>query len=82
MTYTSGPTEEITEPWQTGATTPQLVYQPVAIFDAFMSYKLRDDAILNASMQNITDRYYLDALAQSFMPAPGRTYRAGLTVKF
>ncbi|WHS30520.1 TonB-dependent receptor [Brucella sp. NM4] len=82
MTYTSGPTEEITEPWQTGATTPQLVYQPVAIFDAFMSYKLRDDAILNASVQNITDRYYLDALAQSFMPAPGRTYRAGLTVKF
>jgi hemoglobin/transferrin/lactoferrin receptor protein len=82
MTYTSGPTETIDKPWQTGATTPQIIYKPVTLFDAFVSYKLREDAVLNASVQNIGNRYYLDPLAQSFMPAPGRTYRAGFSVKF
>jgi hemoglobin/transferrin/lactoferrin receptor protein len=82
MTYTSGPTETIDKPWQSSDTTPQLYYHPVTVFDAFVSYKLREDTILNASVQNITDRYYLDPLAQSYMPAPGRTFRAGLTVKF
>ncbi len=82
MTHTSSPTEKIDQPWQDSATTPQLLYKPVTLFDAFVSYKLREDAILNASVQNITDRYYLDPLAQSYMPAPGRTYRAGFTVKF
>ena len=82
MTYTSGPTETIDKPWQSSDTTPQLYYHPVTVFDAFLSYKLREDTILNASVHNITDRYYLDPLAQSYMPAPGRTFRAGLTVKF
>lgn len=82
MTYTSGPVEEINKPWQTGATTPQIIYHPVTLFDAFVSYKLREDAVINASVQNITNRYYLDPLAQSYMPAPGRTYRAGFSVKF
>ncbi|WP_198027481.1 TonB-dependent receptor [Aquamicrobium defluvii] len=47
-----------------------------------MSYRLREDTILNASVHNITDRYYPDPLAQSYMPAPGRTFRAGLTLRF
>ncbi|NHF74457.1 TonB-dependent receptor [Paracoccus xiamenensis] len=82
MSYTSGPTETLDEPWNTARTTDQLKYQPVAIFDAFMSYELRDSAVFNASVSNITDRYYLDPLAQSYMPAPGRTFRAALTMKF
>ncbi|MBB6261854.1 hemoglobin/transferrin/lactoferrin receptor protein [Paenochrobactrum gallinarii] len=82
MTYTSGPVEKNDKPWQIGATTPQILYKPVTLFDAFVTYKLREDAVINASVQNITNRYYLDPLAQSFMPAPGRTFRAGLTMKF
>ncbi len=82
MTYTSGPREKLDKPWQSSDTTPQIYYHPVAVFDAFLSYKIREDAVFTASVQNITDRYYLDPLAQSFMPAPGRTFRTGLTIKF
>ncbi|MBB6464574.1 outer membrane receptor protein involved in Fe transport [Aminobacter lissarensis] len=60
----------------------QLFYRPVRVVDAFASYKLRDDAVVNVSVENLTNRYYLDPLAQSFMPAPGRTFRASLAMNF
>ncbi|WBU60430.1 TonB-dependent receptor [Paracoccus albus] len=82
MSYSSGPTEKLDQPWHKGRTSDQLEYKAVSIFDAFMSYEIRDNAVFNASVSNITDRYYLDPLAQSYMPAPGRTFRAGLTMKF
>ncbi|NBF06272.1 TonB-dependent receptor [Pseudomonas sp. Fl5BN2] len=82
VTYTSGPTVTADENWQTGATTPQLNYRQVALFDLFLNYKLQEQASLNVSLQNLTDRYYLDPLAQSFMPAPGRTLRVGMQAKF
>lgn len=82
MTYTSGPTATADKPWQVGATTPQIEYRSVQLFDLFLKYKLFDHTELNASLQNLTDRYYLDPLAQSFMPAPGRTLRVGMQAKF
>lgn len=82
VTYTSGPTVTIDKPWQIGATTPQLNYREVALVDLFLNYKLQEHASLNVSLQNLTDRYYLDPLAQSFMPAPGRTLRVGMQAKF
>ncbi|AJO77924.1 TonB-dependent receptor [Pseudomonas sp. MRSN 12121] len=82
VTYTSGPTVTADENWQTGATTPQLNYREVALFDLFLNYKWQDHTQLNVSLQNLTDRYYLDPLAQSFMPAPGRTLRVGMMTKF
>ena len=82
LTYTSGPTVTADNNWQTGATTPQLVYREVALFDLFLNYKWQDHTNVNLSLQNLTDRYYLDPLAQSFMPAPGRTLRMGLVTKF
>lgn len=81
MTYTSGPVEKLEQPWQ-NTIAAQVYYHPVAVFDAFLAYELREDAVLNLSVENLTDRYYLDPLAQSLMPAPGRTFRAGLTMKF
>ena len=82
LTYTSGPTVTADKNWQTGATTPQLVYREVALFDLFVNYKWQDHTNVNLSLQNLTDRYYLDPLAQSFMPAPGRTLRMGVVTKF
>lgn len=52
------------------------------LFDLFLKYKLFEHTELNASLQNLTDRYYLDPLAQSFMPSPGRTLRVGMQAKF
>ncbi|CAK13561.1 putative TonB-dependent receptor, Fe transport [Pseudomonas entomophila L48] len=82
MTYTSGPTAQMDKPWQTGATTPQIDYRSVALFDLFLKYKVLEHTELNLSVQNLTDRYYLDPLAQSFMPAPGRTVRMGVQTRF
>jgi hemoglobin/transferrin/lactoferrin receptor protein len=82
MTYTGGPTEKLDETWNGEVTTLQLYYEPVTTFDLFATYRLRENAELRASIDNVTDRYYLDPLAQSLMPAPGRTFRANLTMKF
>lgn len=80
--YSSGPTERLDKPWQSGATTPQIEYQPVTLVDAFLTYQLNQHLTMNASIQNLTNRYYLDALAQSFMPSPGRTFKTGFVFKF
>ncbi|WBU65368.1 TonB-dependent receptor domain-containing protein [Paracoccus aerodenitrificans] len=82
VNYTSGPTERLDQPWHKGATTLQVEYKPVTVIDAFLNYDVSETAMFNASVSNITDRYYLDPLAQSYMPAPGRTVRAALTMKF
>jgi len=82
LTHTSGPTAEIKQPWQASPTTPQLYYHPVTLVDAFFSYQFNEHAMVNASLTNITDRYYLDPLASSFMPAPGRTFRLGMATQF
>ncbi|MDH4983708.1 TonB-dependent receptor [Hyphomicrobium sp. D-2] len=49
------------------------------IFDAFGSYQITDDMLLNFSVENITDEYYFGALASVGIPSPGRTVRLGLT---
>jgi len=82
ITHTSKPTAEIKEEWQVSATTPQLYYHPVTLLDAFLSYQFNDHASVNVALTNITDRYYLDPLSQSFMPAPGRTFRLGMATQF
>ncbi|MFY3139706.1 TonB-dependent receptor domain-containing protein [Achromobacter xylosoxidans] len=82
MTYTSGPTATADKPWQTAPTTPQIVYQQVTLFDLFMTYQLRKHTRVSMSVQNLTNRYYLDPLAQSYMSAPGRTWRIGLQTRF
>lgn len=82
VTYTSGPTSKADKPWQTGATTPQIEYRSVALLDMFLNYKVLENTELSLSVQNLTDRYYLDPLAQSLMPAPGRTWRVGLQSRF
>lgn len=82
MTYSSGPTATADKPWQASFTSPQIEYRSVQLYDLFLNYKLFENTVVNASVQNLTDRYYLDPLAQSFMPAPGRTLRVGMQMKF
>ncbi|MDY7534796.1 TonB-dependent receptor [Pseudomonas sp. Bout1] len=82
MVYNSAPTAKLNKPWNDGITTNQMYYRKSAIFDLFASYEIVKGTQLDFSVQNLTNVYYLDPLAQSFMPAPGRTLRTGLTVKF
>ncbi|MGQ4274688.1 TonB-dependent receptor domain-containing protein [Terrihabitans sp. B22-R8] len=52
------------------------------IADFFASYAIKDAITLNASVENVTDRFYMDALNVTPMPAPGRTVRFGMTAQF
>jgi hemoglobin/transferrin/lactoferrin receptor protein len=54
---------------------------PYTVFDAFVDYKIHDNVTLNISGENLTDRYYIDAL-NGWLPSPGRTIRASLTAQF
>ncbi len=52
------------------------------VFDVFASYKVTRDAILNLSVENITDEYYFGALTSTGIPSPGRTGRMSFNVVF
>ena len=55
---------------------------PYTVVDLFGSYKLSENLTFNGSVENVGDRYYVDALANSKLPSPGRTIRVGLTGTF
>ncbi|WP_156149917.1 TonB-dependent receptor domain-containing protein [Mannheimia massilioguelmaensis] len=57
-------------------------WQPVFVVDAFANYKVNENLSLDLIATNLTDRYYLDPIARSSMPAPGRTIKLGLTASF
>jgi len=57
------------------------VWNPYMLVDAFAQYKLNDSVTFDVSAENLLDRYYVDALANTDLPAPGRTIRVGLTAK-
>ncbi|WP_049262082.1 TonB-dependent receptor domain-containing protein [Neisseria bacilliformis] len=57
-------------------------WQPVATWDMYLRYKIRKNITAELVGTNLTDRYYLDPLSPSYMPAPGRTLRLGLIAKW
>lgn len=52
------------------------------LWDVFASYKLSDRVNVDFNVDNVTDRYYLDALSLGMVPAPGRTARLSVTMQF
>jgi len=57
-------------------------WSPYTLVDLYASYKLNQNASFDLSVDNLTDRYYVDALNTIPVPAPGRTVRGGFTLKF
>ena len=57
-------------------------WQPVFLVDAYMNYQVNPNVQLSLAVTNLTDRYYLDPMTKSSMPAPGRTLKLGLTASF
>ncbi|ABE50942.1 TonB-dependent receptor [Methylobacillus flagellatus] len=65
--------------------TSNLVGMPVnwastTVVDAYANYQITKNTLIEFSAMNLTDRYYVDPLARSWMPAPGRTLRLGLRI--
>lgn len=57
-------------------------WQPVGVWDAYLRYKLSKNITAELVGTNLTNRYYLDPMTRSYMPAPGRTLRIGISGKF
>lgn len=56
-------------------------WNPYSLVDLFVQWKINDSLTLDINADNLLDRYYVDALNNTDMPAPGRTIRASLTGK-
>ncbi len=52
------------------------------LIDIYASWKHNDTVTVDFNIDNLTDRYYLDALSLGLVPAPGRTARLSFTVHF
>ncbi|PHM38486.1 TonB-dependent receptor domain-containing protein [Xenorhabdus innexi] len=57
-------------------------WNSVFTVDAYISYQITPAISMELTGTNLTDRYYLDPLTRSMMPAPGRTFKLSLTSQF
>jgi hemoglobin/transferrin/lactoferrin receptor protein len=57
-------------------------WNPYTVVDLYASYKLSDSVAFDLAVDNLVDHYHMDALNAAQMPAPGRTIRGNVTVKF
>ncbi|WP_395396588.1 TonB-dependent receptor [Novosphingobium sp. BL-8A] len=73
-----------------GAETPQSGYMPLisaipwdpyVLLDLTGQFKVTEALSIDWSIDNVTDRYYTEAMSLGYIPAPGRTLRIGLTGK-
>lgn len=59
-----------------------MYWQPVLVVDAYIKYQFSPNLTVEFTGTNLTNRYYLDPMTRSMIPAPGRTFKLGLTAKF
>lgn len=57
-------------------------WNPYALVDLYASYQLNKNASFDLNIDNLTDRYYVDAMNIAPLPGPGRTLRGSVTLKF
>jgi hemoglobin/transferrin/lactoferrin receptor protein len=54
----------------------------ILTFDAYAKFRIGDRFSAELTGLNLNNRYYLDPLSRSLLPAPGRTVRLSLTGRF
>lgn len=52
------------------------------VWDFYTDYKIDDSLSVDFTVDNMTDKYYLDALSLGLVPSPGRTAKLSLTAQF
>ena len=57
-------------------------WTPTFTADLYTSYQLSRSTNVEFLVTNLTDRYYIDPLTRSMMPAPGRTLRLSISSQF
>lgn len=80
--HNAGPISRLDKDWNVGLSAIQQLYRPTTLVDLFASWRFSDQLSVEANVDNVTDRYYLDPLALGVMPAPGRTARLAFTWRY
>lgn len=57
-------------------------WRSVLLHDLYANYQVNKQLAVNLGVTNLTDEYYLDPMAKTLLPGPGRTLTAGLKVNF
>lgn len=57
-------------------------WRPYNLLDIYASWTHSEWLSIDFNVDNLADRYYLDALSLGLVPAPGRTARLSLTLNF
>ena len=57
-------------------------WRSVLLHDIYANYQVNKQLAVNLGVTNLTDEYYLDPMAKTLLPGPGRTLTAGLKVNF
>lgn len=57
-------------------------WQRYKVFDVYATWKQSKNLSVSLNIDNVTDRYYLDALGLGLVPAPGRTARLSFTLQY
>ncbi|MCD9006772.1 TonB-dependent receptor [Luteimonas sp. XNQY3] len=65
-----------------GAGRATVAWSAHTVVDLFASYEVSERLSFDFNIDNLTDRYYADALLVGLTPAPGRTFRVGFTLSF
>ncbi|MCV2218538.1 TonB-dependent receptor [Thauera sp. Sel9] len=65
-----------------GGAAPTYFWRPVMLLDAYAEYNFSRQLSARLSVENLTDRYYLDPMAKVPMPGPGRTVRLDLALRY
>src|SRR3546814_9019116 len=57
-------------------------WDEILTFDAYAKFRINERFTSELTGLNLNNRYYLDPLSRSLLPAPGRTVRLSLTGRF
>lgn len=57
-------------------------WKPVVLHDLYVQFRMDKNISFSLNIVNVTDQYYLDPMAKTVMPGPGRTFTAGMTINF
>ncbi|TMN74785.1 hypothetical protein CWB85_00015 [Pseudoalteromonas sp. S1727] len=85
VTYTGEPDTDYDRKlsWQNyHGSAPHVPTVAYTLIDIYARYAITDNMEVNFNIANLTNEFYLDALALSLMPGPGRTSRLTFTAHF
>lgn len=60
----------------------QIKWTPHTLIDLYADYKVNSALTASVTLENLTDRYYVDPLSLINVPGPGRTLYASLTLSY